>query len=798
MGTLFAVNRLDEPELSEQLVGLLEEAVAALAIRWAGLVELWVEDGTLSPTWLACSQMGAETASIPLDRFERLSAEPSALHRGHPDLDFLAEPFRTCAAHLHPLVVSPRIATIDDTLLILAHDGGAPDSKLVAELCACLSRGLSRKRRERLARVVYAAIEQSGDALELTDREGRLFYVNRAWQKFTGYAADEALGKTVGQILRDRAAPLHDSAFYQFTMAELHAGRPWMGAISGRARDGHRIFSEVNVAPFHAERDGARGHVALRRDLSQRSERDAALAIAHHEFRAVLAAMTDGIVVLRDGRIYFANAAFTDIVGQHEREVIGRAYGDFVHPDDREQFEQEHRSKVTRVRVLRAGGSPRFVEISTAGGVSFEGKPATIVLSRDTTDYQLAREELSRAEKLSALGSLAAGVAHEINNPLAYVALNLDLLREQKFGPLHVEDREALDEAIEGVQRMREIASELRTFTGSDRKGPPEPVDVSRAITSALNLAQNEIRQRARLTRDCEEGLYVLAHEGALVQVLVNLLVNAAQAITSPSIDDQLIGVSCRALADDSVEIVVSDTGAGIAESALPHLFDAFSTSKPRGEGSGLGLAISRRIVDGFGGKISVESTLGKGTSVRVELPQTSGTPSLRPPRARRLSSNATRTLRILVVDDERLIARVLTRVLDPHEVVVAEDGLAAMRILKSDSRFDVVLCDLMMPRLPGAQFYAEVCRLHPKLGSHFVFMTGGAVTPSSKEFLRSFGGGVLWKPFDPWAALERVEEASRGAPRGEEREPPCSYDPLDLPQDLLALTGNPSPKEKV
>ena len=289
------------------------------------------------------------------------------------------------------------------------------------------------------------------------------------------------LGLTVGEVFRDSKAPLHDAAFYQFTMAELHAGRPWMGAISGRARDGRKLFYEVNVAPFASPAQGFRGHVAIRRDLAHRSERDEALALAHHEFRAVLAAIPDGVVVLRDGRIYFANSAFQNIVRETERGVIGRAYVDFVHPDDREQFESEHHAHVTRVRLVPVEGPPRLVEISTAGEVSFEGKPAMILLSRDTTDYQLAREELSRAEKLSALGALSAGVAHELNNPLAYVALNLNLLNERVGESLTPSDREILDETIGGVKRMRDIAGELRTFSGKDGPGPAEPVERLRA-----------------------------------------------------------------------------------------------------------------------------------------------------------------------------------------------------------------------------------------------------------------------------------------------------------------------------
>ena len=118
--------------------------------------------------------------------------------------------------------------------------------------------------------------------------------------------------------------------------------------------------------------------------------------------------------------------------------------------------------------------------------------------------------------------------------------------------------------------------------------------------------------------------------------------------------------------------------------------------------------------------------------------------------------------LRILIVEDERLIARGLTRVLDAHELVVAEDGVAALRSLETSAPFDVILCDLMMPRLPGPQFYAEACRRQPRLASRFVFMTGGAVTPSSKEFLRQVAGSVLWKPFDPWTALQCIEQAAR------------------------------------
>ena len=770
---MFNADGLDAPDFSRRLETFLASARERLGVRSVALLELVAPKGRFVAEWRVVAGDFAPSRALELDEFEALASSAGRLPAGHPGLSPLADDSGR-QVDVVPLDLAPRISQHVDVLLFVVHGSTPPVREDVDELRAVLERALSRDRRERMASVVFAAIEQTADAVELTDLDGRLFYVNPAWERFSGYDERAALGLTAGEVFRDVVAPLHDDAFYRFTMAELHAGRPWMGALSGRALDGRRLFYEVNVAPFVAREQGFRGHVAIRRDLAHRSERDEALALAHHEFRAVLAAIPDGVVVLREGRIYFANAAFRSIVRETEAGVIGRAYADFIHGDDRAQFEAEHRAHVTRVRLVPNEGPPRLVEISTAGEVSFEGKPAMILLSRDTTDYQLAREELSRAEKLSALGALSAGVAHELNNPLAYVALNLNLLHERIAESLRGDDREILDEAIGGVKRMRDIASELRTFSGKDGPGPAEPVDVSRALTSALNIAANEIRHRARLLREFEDGLYVLAREGQLVQVFVNVLVNAAQAIDGTSASEPVIRVVSRALSDSAVEVVVSDTGAGIPEALLPQLFAPFSTSKRRGEGSGLGLAICKRIVQGFGGQIRIESRLGEGTSVSIELPRTARAQSIIAPRPRGPARASGPSFRVLVVDDEGSIARALTRVLAEHEVVVAEDGSAALEHLGADSDFDVVLCDLMMPRLSGSELYARARELREELTGRFVFMTGGAVTPASKEFLQGIGSNVLWKPFDASTALAIVEQVARraGPIRGAEPSP--------------------------
>ena len=750
-------NHLAAVSFQEMLQWQLDDASGELGSMWLGVAELGFDQSPFAPRWLAVSG-GQRPPWVPeLELFERLAVEgpPCGIRLE----DSLAIPGGATPSFVVALDVRPRLfAHVDACLVIVA--AVAPDENALAELRCILEQGLSDWRTARMARTVLAAVEQAADPIELSDREGRLFFINRAWERFTGYRRDQALGATAGQLFRDPESSPHDPHFYRFAMAELHAGRPWLGALSGRVAGGRRVFAEAHVAPFQLGELTA--HIAIRRDLSDRSQRDLALLAAHREFRGVLAAITDGVCVLRGELVYFTNAAFARILGVEEACLSGRRFLELIHPEDRDHFERAHRTDVSRVRAVRAGGSARFVEISSAGEVSFDGHPATILLVRDTTDYQLAQEELSRAEKLSALGSLAAGVAHELNNPLAYVALNLDLLDRlgrKALGPL---EREALTEAIEGVARMRQIAGELHTFSGRDEPGPPGPVDLSRAVTSALNLVNNAVRQRASLVRELTPGLFALGREGQLVQVFVNLLVNAAQAIPTPSECEHTIVVTTQPGAGGGVEVIVRDTGVGVPEQLLPILFDPFSTSKKRGEGSGLGLAICKRIIDELGGAIHVQSTLGQGTTVTISLLQAPAvaTAAPTPPPARAQLPR----LRILVVEDELPIARALERLLEGHEVTRAAHGKGALALLTLDASYDCILCDLMIPGLSGAEVYREATARWPSLSNRFVFMTGGAVTPDCREFLDAFTGDVLWKPFTPEAVHQALARVRRNA----------------------------------
>ena len=763
---LFSANRLLQPEpFSRRLRTFLEEAAAALGLTAIAVVELDATDGRIAPRWRAAVP-SAVRPPPSLEAFEAWVGVPSRS----------PAPGEVGAAHgeviVLPLTVRPALARRADAVAILVAPA-RPDPAAMTSLVATLERGLSADRRDRLAHTALTALEQAPDPIELTDTDARLVFANAAWEEAFGHPLPQAIGQTVGQLFRSRQLPVHDSVFYQSTMAKLHRGQSWLGALACRTGDEGRRFCEVNVGRYDAPEYGFRGHVAVRRDVAHRADRDHALAQAHHQFRAVLAALPEGVAVVRDDVIYFANAAFLTTVHRDEAGVIGMPYLSFVHPEDRFDPRELRSSQPHHIRMITARGSHRVAEIVVAGSVSFEGRPSMIVLSRDVTDTRIAQEKLAHAKRLSEMGQQAAGVAHEINNPLAYVNLNLELLKDRAGERLDAQSLEALREAIDGTKRIHRIVADLRGYTSADVPGPPEPVSVIKSATTALNIAHNQIRHRARLERDHEGALYVMAREGEIVQVLVSLLNNAAQAIPELDGEEHVIAIATGPTDEGEVRITVSDTGTGIPTDILPNLFDPFVTSKPRGEGSGLGLTIARGIIERSGGRIRVHTEAGRGTTFtitlpRAEPPHTPAPPVQRteiPPTARRTAPSRTR---VLIIDDEAPIARALRRVLARFDVTTLSDSHAALATLSAPGAYyDVVLCDLMMPGLPGSELYHQVSAKRPDLAARFVFMTGGAFTKVGSRFLDTFGSRVLVKPFAPSQVLRLIEEvAAEGLPR--------------------------------
>jgi signal transduction histidine kinase len=374
-------------------------------------------------------------------------------------------------------------------------------------------------------------------------------------------------------------------------------------------------------------------------------------------------------------------------------------------------------------------------------------------------ELRRTQAQLIVSDRRSSVGTLAAGVAHEINNPLTFVVANVDFLAENMPAGVSADVKSALAEAKEGARRVQHIVRSLKTFSRTGERDERVALDLVGPLDAALHMASSEIRQRARLVRELRPVPCVLGSEVQLGQVFLNLLVNAAQAIAPGAVGNNQVRVSSWTDDDGSAVVEVSDTGCGMSEETRARLFVPFFTTKAVGAGTGLGLSIAQGIVHAHGGKITVESEPGRGTSFRVILPAARGKKPSSHPRLLALVQPPVRRGQILVIDDEPMVCRTVHRLLPQHEVVMTVDVLEALALLRAGRRFDLILCDLMMPVMTGAEFEDEARRIDPAQAERTWFITGGAFTDAARAFLLANEQRTLEKPLTK-PKLEEVVRA--------------------------------------
>ncbi|MCM2333943.1 MAG: ATP-binding protein, partial [Anaeromyxobacteraceae bacterium] len=358
------------------------------------------------------------------------------------------------------------------------------------------------------------------------------------------------------------------------------------------------------------------------------------------------------------------------------------------------------------------------------------------------------------------VGRLAAGVAHEINNPLAYVVANLKFVQESlatalpaassaglAASPVSVEElQEALREASDGTARVARIVRDLKAYsrpTAEQRR----PTSLQDAMEAALSMASNELRHRATVVREYRPAPSAVADPVRLSQVFLNLLLNAAQAIPQGAADRHQVTVRIFRSAGGMACAEVRDTGAGIPPEVIGRIFDPFFTTKPQGQGTGLGLAVSMGIVTGLDGRIEVESTPGQGATFRVLLPPAA---AQAPEPLGPAPTPLPRPGRMLVLDDEPVIGAAVRRMCAGSlEVEAATSPREVVERIGAGERFDYILCDLMMPVMTGMDVEAALSEVAPDQATRLVFMTGGAFTEAAHDFEEQHRGRILQKPFD-------------------------------------------------
>jgi len=442
--------------------------------------------------------------------------------------------------------------------------------------------------------------------------------------------------------------------------------------------------------------------------------------------------------------------------------MIGHPITDFTAPEQRSLFFDAYQTamaagegRAPAMEMQRADGESVLVEFSLRA-IEVGGEQLVFAIGRDVTEQLRTNAQLMVSDRMASVGTLAAGVAHEINNPLTTVTANLEMVARDvrrlatrlaasaDFGDIDA----ALQDAREGADRVRLIVRDLRTFSRAedDHRGS---IDIHGVLDSMLRMAQNETRHRAQVIRDYGKIPLAVGNESRLGQVFLNLIVNAAQAIPEGHADSNRIYIRTRTTAAGSVLIEVTDTGQGMPSDVVKRLFTPFFTTKAVGMGTGLGLAISHRIVTGFGGEITVSSEEGKGTTFAVALP--AATDATEEPKKDVPPSvaTATRRGRVLVVDDEPAVGRTIRRLLSAeHDVEMTTNAAEALQRIIGGAKFDVILCDLMMPVMTGMELHAALTNAQTGHAERMVFLTGGAFTPAARNFVDKVPNARLEKPF--------------------------------------------------
>lgn len=485
------------------------------------------------------------------------------------------------------------------------------------------------------------------------------------------------------------------------------------------------------------------------------------------EFRELLERAPMGAAIQRGGRYVWVNTALTQMLGwDHPADFIGRALTEDIHPDERDRLRRRlERAAVDttaeEIRMLRRDGTPAWFEVAATQDVIFQGAPARLIVGNDITERKRAREQLALADRMAAVGMLAAGVAHEINNPLTYVMLNMQAIaRELERSPDEAM-RTASTTALEGLERVRTIVADLRTFARAD-EDTVGPIDINDVVRTTLRLAEKTVTVSSNLELDLGDVSAVHGNRGRLGQVVLNVLLNAHEAIEERGVRGRIRVRSLRG-AGGTVVIEISDNGGGIPPEALRRAFEPFFTTKGVGRGTGLGLAICHRIVGDLGGSIAIDSTPSRAgdqtlrTHVRIALP--AATFERLDARPTTETPTSDRRRRILVIDDEAEVAEAIKVTLQTqHDVEIAANGAAALERLSRTPLFDVVLCDVMMPGIDGIEVYEEVSKSSPTIAKRFVFMSGGAFTPRTRAFISGCENRRIEKPFSGDQLLALIE----------------------------------------
>lgn len=628
------------------------------------------------------------------------------------------------------------------------------------------------------AALLASVLDRTLARIAFLDRDRIHRYVNPEYASFIGVPVEAIVGRSVAEVLGEEAAARLEPLGARALAGETVRWLGWMTYPGGRRRYVERVYH-----PVPGPDGSVCGYFAIVRDLTDLKQREEELARRTTQLEAILGHIAEGVnIVDAEGRVVLANEGFLRMYGYPaELGVPGTKLADFVryrlaqgtyyaHEDPAEDREA---LVARRVAALMSVGN-ETVEEQRPDGRTFEVRrrrlPDGGLLSTYTDvtavreaerEVRAQRDAMRQSERLSALGSLLAGVAHELNNPLSIVVAHATLLEDMAGSdPALVARAQKIRSAAERCARI------VQTFLGLARRRPPErrPIRIADVVEVAFDLVGYTLRSAGvAVARDLPADLpEISADADQLVQVMINLLTNAQQALQSRE-HPRRLAITARATEEGGVALTVADNGPGVSAEARERVFDPFFTTKPEGVGTGVGLSLCRSIVTAHGGTIALEETPGGGVTVRVVLPP--GRLAVeRAAEAAEPQALVTRRLRTaLVVDDEPEVGAVLAEILraDGIAVETASDGAGAQALL-AEREVDLILTDLRMPGVDGMALHRWLVETRPALARRVVFVTGDRISTAIDIALRETGRPVLAKPFAP-ADVRRVVRTVMG-----------------------------------
>jgi PAS domain S-box-containing protein len=608
------------------------------------------------------------------------------------------------------------------------------------------------------------------------DLNGNFTYFNKAIIKIHGYSAEELMGMSYRAYLSPEQAEKNLKIF----LGVYKNGAPaFIRDYEIIKKDGTISYSEISAYPLKDHNGKTIGFWGITRDRTEQRRAEIALRKSEEQYRLLVDHANDGIYITQEGRIKFHNPKTHQITGYAHEALLEMTFANLVHPEDRQKIyeAQQHKielgqtPEVFTFRILNKANKIVWVELN-AVGIHWEGRPATLNFLRDVTQFKKTEARLQQSQKMEAIGTLAGGIAHDFNNILYAMSGFTELALDD--APKDTLLKENLLEVISAGKRAKDLVRQILAFARQSEE-KVEPVIVSTIAKEALKLIRSTTPSTIEMQTNIESNAQIMGNPTQVHQIVMNLCTNAAHAMENAG------GVLSVDLVDTTVHdgdaetqlnlepghyirLCVSDTGCGIAPENLNTIFEPYFTTKSLGEGTGMGLSVVQGIVESYGGKISVQSALGKGAAFTVLLPTTTRQSETTIAASETASSGSGR---ILFVDDEIMITRMGGQALERqgYKVLCQNSSLAALELFRSrPDDFDLVITDMTMPKMTGDQLAKEMLYIRPDIP--IVMCTGYSKKINEDDTIKLGIKAFIYKPIgnnELADTIRRILDMERG-----------------------------------